>query len=121
MTSKYGPRPSATFANNEKLGFYIQIYHFALDPLNRKLNGSVEYQVVNNDSHQSVLNYNRGSAVTFQEHLQRVVVSEKLIPLASFHAGLVYFEAPRDGLCIRRPDWLAVPSADFTVIPSAPR
>jgi hypothetical protein len=51
------PRPGAIFANDEKLGFYIQLYHLVPDPLNHKPNGSIEYQVVNNDSHRTVLNY----------------------------------------------------------------
>ncbi len=112
---KIRPRPSATFANDEKLGFYVQLYHFVPDPMTHKASGSIEYQVVNN-SHQTVLNYTE-EVSDIPGATSRVVV-EKLIPLASFAPGSYTLKLR---VTDRIRNQTISPSAAFTVIPSALR
>jgi GWxTD domain-containing protein len=109
------PRPGAIFANDEKLGFYVQLYHFVPDPITHKASGSIEYQVVNN-SHQTVLNYTEDVS-DIPGATSRVVV-EKLIPLASFAPGSYTLKLR---VTDRIRNQTISPSADFTVIPSALR
>jgi GWxTD domain-containing protein len=110
------PRPSATFANDEKLGFYIQLYHFALDPVSHKPHGSIQYQVVNIDSHQTVLSYTE-EASDLPGATSQVII-EKLLPLASLAPGSYILKLR---VTDRNRNQTITPSADFTVIPAAPR
>jgi GWxTD domain-containing protein len=110
------PRWSATFANDEKLGFYIQLYHFALDPVSHKPNGSIHYQVAKNDSHQTVLDYT--DEVSDLPGATSQVVVEKLLPLTSLAPGSYTLKLR---VTDRSRNQTITPSADFTIIPSAPR
>lgn len=113
---KIRPRPSAIFANNEKLGFYIQLYHFALDPVSHKPNGSIEYQVVNNYSQQTVLSYTE--EVSDLPGATSQVVVEKLLPLISLTPGSYTLKLR---VTDRNRNQTITPSADFTILPAAPR
>src|SRR5260370_24545145 len=44
--TKVRPRVGETFRNDEKLGFYVQLHHFLLDPVTHKPIGTVEYEIV---------------------------------------------------------------------------
>jgi GWxTD domain-containing protein len=114
--TKIRPRPSATFGSDEKLGIYIQLYHFMLDPVSHKPNGSIQYQVVSNESHQALLDYTE--TVSLMPGATSQVVVEKLLPLMSLAPG-------RYTLKLRATDntrnQTITPSADFTIIPAAPR
>jgi len=108
------PRPSAFFANDEKR--YIQLYHFALDPVTHKPNGSIQYQVVNNDSQQTVLGYTE--EVSDLPSTTSQVIVEKLLPLATFAPGSYTLKLH---VIDRNRNQTITPSADFTITPSAPR
>jgi hypothetical protein len=110
------PRPSATFANDEKLGFYIQLYHFLVDPVSHKPSGSIEYQVVNNVSLQKVLNLTE--EVSDLPGSTSQVVVEKFLPLASFAPGSYTLKLR---VTDRNRNQTITPSAVFTIVPPAPR
>ena len=109
-------RRGAIFADNEKLGFYIQLYHFALDPVSHKPNGSIEYQVVNNYSQQTVLSYTE--EVSDLPGATSQVVVEKLLPLISLTPGSYTLKLR---VTDRNRNQTITPSADFTILPAAPR
>ena len=113
---KVRPRPGTTFANDEKLGFYVQLYHFAPDPVDYKPRGSIEYQVVNNDSHQTVLNYTE--EVRDLPGATSQVIVEKLIPLASLAPGSYTLKLR---VTDRNRNQTITPSADFIIISSPAR
>jgi len=110
------PRPSAAFANDEKLGFYIQLYHFALDPVSRKPAGSIEYQVVNNYSQQTVLSYTEEVSDLPSTTSQLIV--EKLLPLTTLAPGSYILKLR---VTDRNRNQTITPSADFTILPATPR
>ena len=110
------PRWSATFTNDERLGFYIQLYHFALDPVSHKPNGSIHYQVVKNNSHQTVLDYTE--EVSDLPGATSQVVVEKLLPLTSLAPGSYTLKLH---VIDRNRNQIITPSAYFTILPTAPR
>ena len=86
-SSKVRPRVSETFRRDEKMGVYAEFYNFGMGAKNpRKPDGTIEYEVVNNGSQQSVF--------TATEELGEVenaapslVVAEKWLPLNQFEPG----------------------------------
>ena len=60
--TKVRPRLGETFRNDEKLGIYVQLYHFEPDAKTHKANGAVEYQVTSNGTESLVLAYSEGGA-----------------------------------------------------------
>jgi GWxTD domain-containing protein len=110
------PRASATFANDEKLGFYMQLYHFALDPLNQKPQGSIGYQIVNNGFNQIAFSYSE--EVSDLPGAASQVIVEKLFPLRVLAPGSYTLKLR---VTDRNRNQTITPSAEFTVIPSTPR
>ncbi len=55
--TKVRPRVSETLQSGEKLGIYIQLYHFAPDPATHRPNGVIEYEILKDGTSQSVLSY----------------------------------------------------------------
>jgi len=51
--TKVRPRVSANFRNDEKLGIYVQLYHFAP--------GSIEYQITRSGTNAVVLDYSEAA------------------------------------------------------------
>ncbi len=85
-SSKVRPRVSETFKRDEKMGVYVQFYNFAMDDKTRKPDGTIQYEVVNNGSKQTVF--------TFTEELSKIenaspslVTVEKLLPLNKLEPG----------------------------------
>ena len=71
---KVRPRLSATFRRNEKLGIYVQLYHFGLDEASNKPNGTIEYEIVDNATNSRVLSetesVTKGSQITVEKWLR---------------------------------------------------
>lgn len=85
-SSKVRPRVSETFKRDEKMGVYVQFYNFAMDDKTRKPDGTIQYEVVNNGSKETVF--------TFTEELSKIenasaslVTVEKLLPLNKLEPG----------------------------------
>jgi len=85
-TSKVRPRLGNAFRQNERLGIYIQIYNFARDEKERKPNGTIKYEVVNNGSSEKVLDFTEDAAKVPNASAQQVTI-EKLVPLQTLKPG----------------------------------
>ncbi len=83
--TKVRPRVSETFHKDEKLGIYVQLYHFAPDEKTHKPNGSVEYQIARNGSNEVVLDYTEDASALVGSSSQLTI--EKWLPLKTFVAG----------------------------------
>ncbi|MGD0300512.1 MAG: GWxTD domain-containing protein [Bryobacteraceae bacterium] len=71
--TKVRPRVTATFRNDEKLGIYLQLYHFT--------NGTLEYQITNSSTNAVVLD------TTEEEHSASQLTVKKWLPLNSLSPG----------------------------------
>lgn len=83
--SKVRPRLSETFARDEKLGIYVQLYNFEQDETTKKTNGTVEYEITKNGSNQKVFEYSE--AVGGPQGSSTQFTVEKLLPLKTFEPG----------------------------------
>ena len=59
--NKVRPRVNTKFRRDEKVGIYLQVYNFQLDPLTHKPEGQVEYEVTKNGTNETCLRFHRGS------------------------------------------------------------
>ena len=75
--TKVRPRVSANFRNDEKLGIYVQLYHF--------VPGSIEYQITQNGTGTGVLNYTE-DASALQGFASQMTV-KKWLPLKDLTPG----------------------------------
>jgi GWxTD domain-containing protein len=82
--AKVRPRVDATFRRDERLGIYVQLYHFALDPITGKPHGSIEYEIDGDRSGAAV--FESMEDVDAQTAASWVIV-EKWLPLAGFEPG----------------------------------
>ncbi len=78
--SKVRPRLSESFARDEKLGIYVQLYNFEQDETTKKPNGTIQYEITKNGSNQKVFEYSEEVGGT-------QVTVEKLLPLKTFEPG----------------------------------
>ncbi len=81
------PRMTDTFELGEKLGVYVQLYHFAAEKKTHKPNGSIQYQIVKKGSDKPALEYNEDVNAIQGASAQQVSVI-KLLPLQSLAPGL---------------------------------
>jgi GWxTD domain-containing protein len=108
---KVRPKMDQTFAQNEPMGVFLQIYNLKMDDKTHKADASVEYRVMRGD--QEVLKYDlpqselpgRGEEMTL----------ENVVPLNSFAPGRYKLEvAITDNIAKQT----ITPSAEFSVKPS---
>jgi hypothetical protein len=92
--TKVRPRVSANFRNDEKLGIYVQLYHFAP--------GSIEYQITRSGTNAVVLDYSEAAGP----------VIEKWLPLRDLSPGSYTLR-----LNVSSGAGTINPSVTFTVIP----
>lgn len=84
-SNKVRPRMNETFAANEKLGIYMQLYNFQGDEKTQKPNGSVNYEIVKAGSNEKVFTYSEEANTLPGSSTQLIV--EKILPLASMTPG----------------------------------
>jgi GWxTD domain-containing protein len=96
--TKVRPRVSANFRNDEKLGIYVQLYHF--------VPGSIEYQITQNGTDAVMLDHTEEQAAASQ------VTVKKWLPLSSFAPGLYTLRIK----AVDRNGQTITPSATFTVV-----
>jgi GWxTD domain-containing protein len=75
--TKVRPRVSANFRNDEKLGIYVQLYHF--------VPGAIEYQITQNATGTGVLNYTEDASALQGSASQMTV--KKWLPLKDLTPG----------------------------------
>ncbi len=85
-TSKVRPRLSDSFANDEKMGIYFQVYNFTPDEKTQKPNGMIEYEVVKNGSNEKIFEFSEDVANVDGASAQQVTV-EKVLPLKTMNPG----------------------------------
>jgi GWxTD domain-containing protein len=112
-SSKVRPRVGETFKQDEKMGVYAQFYNFTMDEKTRKPDGTIQYEVVNNTSKQTVF--------TFTEELDKIanaspslVTVEKLLPLNKLEPGS--YSLKMTVVDKLKNATLTTPAANFTVI-----
>src|SRR5208337_2089288 len=110
--TKVRPRLNDTFDRNEKLGIYAQFYNFgAADEKTKKLNGSIQYEILKNGVDKPVLDYTEEVSAMPGASAQQVTV-EKLLPLASLEPGQYSLKMK---VTDRSKNETLTPSANFTV------
>ncbi|MCW5978228.1 MAG: GWxTD domain-containing protein [Bryobacteraceae bacterium] len=85
-TSKVRPRLDETFRRNEKMGIYLQLYNFQADEATKKLNGSIEYEVVKKTDNTRIFDFTEDLASVEGSSPTQTVV-EKILPLQSLEPG----------------------------------
>jgi hypothetical protein len=109
-TTKVRPRMDETFARNEKMGIYLQLYNFEPDKTTHKPDGTIEYQIMKKGTDQKLFDYTEN--VTSISGGAAQVVVEKLLPLNTLAPG--HYELKMNIVDKNRNQTLT-PSADFTV------
>jgi GWxTD domain-containing protein len=78
-TLKVRPRMDRTFKQNEKLGFYLQLYNFQPDDKTKKPDGTVQYEILNTATKEKVFEFSE--PVSALEGGAAQVTIEKRLPL----------------------------------------
>ncbi len=115
--SKVRPRIGETFARNEKLGIYMQLYNFEADEKTHKPDGTIDYEIVKvaaskEAAAQKVFEYSE-SVKDLQGGAAQVVI-EKLLPLADLDPGQYKLNIKVTDK-LRSPNQSLTQSATFTV------
>jgi GWxTD domain-containing protein len=85
-SSKVRPRVGDTFKQNEKMGIYTEFYNLGMDEKTRKPAGSVEYEVVNEATKQTVINFTEDIS-HMPNASSSLVTVEKMLPLGKLSPG----------------------------------
>jgi GWxTD domain-containing protein len=109
-TSKVRPRLNDTFARDEKLGIYLQLYNFEPDEKTKKPDGSIEYEIVKSGSNEKVFEYSEDVTASIGGAAQ--VVIEKLLPLTTLAPGQYTLKMK---VVDKKRNQTLTPSATFTV------
>jgi len=109
--SKVRPRVNTRFRRDEKVGIYMKVYNFELDPLTHKAEGEIQYQVVKNGTNEPVLDFTENVSELSGGAAQMII--QKLLPLQNFAPG--DYTLKMKVLDKKRNQTLA-PTATFTVL-----
>ena len=85
-SSKVRPRVGDTFKRSEKMGIYTEFYNLGMDEKTRKPAGSVDYEVVNNATKQTVINFSEDIS-HMPNASSSLVTVEKMLPLNNLSPG----------------------------------
>jgi hypothetical protein len=85
-TSKVRPRLSESFNRDERMGVYLQLYHFEPDEKTQKPNGTIEYEVVKNGSNERIFDFVEELSTVPGAAATQVTV-EKVLPLKNLDPG----------------------------------
>jgi len=105
---KVRPKMDSTFATNDNLGIFLQIYNLKVDEKTHKANASVQYRVMKDK--QSVLKFDEGSEQTSQRGDELTL--EKALALKSLAPGKYKLEVQVTDNVTKES---ITPTADFTV------
>jgi hypothetical protein len=115
-TSKVRPRMDEAFKRSEKLGLYFQLYNFEPDETTHKPDGTIEYEIVPDDSNASTTN---AAMPKIAEELASLpggasqIVIAKLLPLSELPPGQYTLKIK---ITDRKRNQTLTPTARFTVI-----
>jgi hypothetical protein len=109
--SKVRPRVNTRFRRDEKVGIYMKVYNFELDPLTHKAEGEIQYQVLKNGTNEPVLDFTENVSELSGGAAQMII--QKLLPLQNFAPG--DYTLKMKVLDKKRNQTLA-PTATFTVL-----
>jgi hypothetical protein len=105
------PKMDQTFAQNEPMGVFLQVYNLKMDEKTHKPDTSVEYRIMKGD--QQVLKYELPQS-ELPGHGEEMTL-ENVVPLNSFAPGRYKLEvAITDNIAKQT----ITPSADFSVKPA---
>jgi GWxTD domain-containing protein len=85
-SSKVRPRVGDTFKQSEKMGIYTEFYNLGMNEKTRKPEGSVDYEVINNATKQTVINFSEDISHMPNASASLVTV-EKMLPLNKLEPG----------------------------------
>jgi GWxTD domain-containing protein len=85
--TKVRPRLNATFARNENMCIYAQLYNLSGDKQTHKPNATIEYDIVKDGSSEKVLHYMEDASSLPGASEQQVTV-QRVLPLRSLDPGL---------------------------------
>ncbi len=85
-SSKVRPRVNDTFRRDEKMGIYAEFYNFGMDEKTRKPEGTIQYEVVNNSTNQTIFDVTEDIA-KIENASPALVTIEKLLPLNKMEPG----------------------------------
>src|SRR6202046_1289592 len=105
---KVRPKMDSTFATNDNLGIFLQIYNLKVDDKTHKANASVQYRVMKDK--QSVLKFDEGSEQTGQRGDELTL--EKALALKSLAPGKYKLEVQVTDNVTKES---IAPTADFTI------
>jgi GWxTD domain-containing protein len=111
-SSKVRPRVSESFKQGEKMGIYAEFYNFGMDAKTRKPDGTIEYEVINTGTNQSVFNVTEELGTILNASPSLVTV-EKLMPLNSLQPGS--YSIKLKVVDRQKNQTLTTPPAKFTV------
>ena len=75
----------ATFHQNQDLNFWMQVYNLGINEKTKRNNATIEYQVIDNKSHKTLLDAKEKSTSIAASADQLTI--EKKLPLASLQPG----------------------------------
>jgi len=100
----------ATFKNDQRLNFWMQVYNLGIDDKTKKSNATVEYQIVDTATKQSIVNRTEDTAQLGNNGDQ--VTLEKSMPLQGLKPGTYQITIKVNDLVANRS---ISPTARFTV------
>jgi len=109
--SKVRPRVNTRFRRDEKVGIYLQLYNFELDPLTHKADGEVQYEVVKNGTNETVLDFTENVSQLTGGAAQMII--QKLLPLQNFAPGDYTLKMK---VVDKKRNQTLTPTATFTVL-----
>jgi hypothetical protein len=115
-TSKVRPHMDESFKRSEKPGLYFQLYNFEPDEKTHKPDGTIEYEIVLDDSNNDSSNVAMPKLVEELASLPggaSQIVVEKLLPLSNLPPGQYTLKIK---ITDRKRNQTLTPTARFTVI-----
>jgi GWxTD domain-containing protein len=121
-TSKVRPRIGESFkrpaydakgkllSGDERLGIYFQLYNFEMDPVTKKANGTVQYEIIKSGTNEKVFDYSE-EVSSLPGGASQVTV-EKLLPLKDLEPGQYTLKIK---VVDKKRNQTLTPSATFTV------
>ena len=110
-SSRVRPRMNQTFKQKETMGVYAEFYNLGTDQATRKLNGTIEYQVVETTSGRTVLSQTE-DLNTVPKASAFLVIAEKKLPLKMLSPGQYTLKLK---IFDKLKNQTLAPSAQFTV------
>jgi GWxTD domain-containing protein len=111
--TKVRPRMNSTFKQDEKMGIYIQLYHFEADEATHKPDGTITYEVLRNSDNEKVIDAQEDVATLIKtKGGPGQVTIQKMLPLKGLAPGQYTLKMK---VTDNKRNQTLTPSATFTV------